>query len=373
MKTEKFLYQDKQWNFEGNNEKANMIICFGSQDLMTDEHYQSIKTHYPNAEIAMCSTAGEIFDTNVLDNTISGIAIEFEKTPFKTKMSNIANHKDSYQCGKEIAAQLNAKGLSHILVLSDGGLVNGSELVKGINSEVSEQVIVTGGMAGDGVNFEKTLVGLNGTILPGNVLCIGFFGDNLKVGHGSKGGWDEFGAQREVTKSENNVLYEMDGKNALELYKNYLGEKAKELPSSALLFPLSMEISEGKYVVRTILSIDEDNQSMTFAGDIPVGAKVKLMRANFDRLVDGAEDAATDVAQQLKKQNPDFAILISCVGRRLVLDQRIEEEVESVQDVFGENTDYIGFYSYGEISPLNPNSSCELHNQTMTITTYSES
>jgi len=220
--------------------------------------------------------------------------------------------------------------------------------------------------------LKKTFVGLNGEIDSGNVIAIGFYGHDLVVGHGSKGGWDEFGAERLVTKSESNVLYELDGKNALELYKTYLGDKTEELPGSALLFPISMEVSPGKHVVRTILAVNENAQSMTFAGDIPEGAKVKLMRANFDRLIDGAEDAAEGVVSLLGDEKPDLALLISCVGRKLVLDQRIEEEVEGVQEIFGEDTDYIGFYSYGEISPLNPNATCELHNQTMTITTYTE-
>jgi len=372
MKSEKFRLKGNKWFFEGDNQNVGLVICFGARSLITKENYKVIKERYPNAEITMNSTAGEIFNTSVSDDTISGVAIEFDKTKLESLQVNIADFLDSFTCGNHIMNTLNKEDLQHLFILSDGGLVNGSELVKGINAVKTHNIVVTGGLAGDGTKFEKTFVGLNGNIGSGNVIAIAFYGKDLVVGHGSKGGWDVFGAERLVTKSKKNVLYELDGQSALELYKTYLGDKANELPGSALLFPLSMEISSGKHVVRTILAVDEDSQSMTFAGDIPEGAKVKLMRANFDRLIDGAEDAAEKVVSILTNKKPDLALLISCVGRKLVLGQRIEEEVDGVKEIFGEDVNYVGFYSYGEISPLNQNATCELHNQTMTITTYSE-
>ena len=96
------------------------------------------------------------------------------------------------------------------------------------------------------------------------------------------------------------------------------------------------------------------------------------MKANFDRLIDGATGAAGTGRVALGTATPELAILISCVGRKLVLKQRVEEEVESVRDVLGESVVLTGFYSYGEISPFTPGAKCELHNQTMTITTMAE-
>jgi len=169
------------------------------------------------------------------------------------------------------------------------------------------------------------------------------------------------------------VLYELDGHSALQLYKRYLGEHASGLPATGLLFPLSLRTNEGDSgVVRTILSVSEIDQSLTFAGDVPVGSYARLMKANFDRLIDGAIGAARTSYQALGSSSPDLAILISCVGRKLVLKQRVEEEVEGVREILGERTVLAGFYSYGEISPFTPRASCELHNQTMTITTFSE-
>jgi hypothetical protein len=201
-------------------------------------------------------------------------------------------------------------------------------------------------------------------------VAVGLYGDEIKIGHGSVGGWDLFGPSRTVTKSHNNVLYELNGKSALGIYKSYLGNHAKDLPSSGLLFPLSVQTTQDSPpLVRTILAVDETAQSITFAGDIPEGSIAQMMQANFNRLIQGASDAASCAALGA---DAEFALLISCVGRKLVLKQRTEEEVETVQEILGGGVTLTGFYSYGEIAPIVKSGSCELHNQTMTITTLRE-
>ncbi len=350
------------------------ILVFGSREQLSNaERYNELKNLYPNSDIVLGTTSGEIIDVNVFDDSVVASAVEFEKTTTKAVSVNIENFNDSYEAGAELVKQLRAEeGLAHVFVLSEGVKVNGSELTRGMSENLPEGVSVTGGLAGDAARFEKTLVGLNGAPSPGNIVAVGFYGNSLKIGYGSVGGWDYFGADRLVTKSDSNVLYELDGQSALELYKMYLGEKAKELPGSALLFPLGMKYNEeSDSVVRTVLGIDEDANSMTFAGDIPEGSYVRLMKANFEKLIDGAGAAATNSSSAIGS-NCDFAILISCVGRKLVLDSRIQEEVEAVRDILGSQPSLTGFYSYGEISPIVANAKCELHNQTMTITTFSE-
>jgi hypothetical protein len=258
-------------------------------------------------------------------------------------------------------------------VLSDGIAVNGSELVRGMTSALPDSVTVTGGLSGDGSRFDRTFVIARSGPVEGAITALGFYGDRLKIGYGSLGGWDPFGPERLITRSSENVLFELDGKSALELYKLYLGEHASGLPATGLLFPLALRAPDSDAaLVRTILSVDEAEHSMTFAGDVPEGWFARLMRANFNRLVDGANGAARDSLEKIGDGPPDLALLISCVGRKMVLKQRIEEEVEAVRDVLGETTTMTGFYSYGEISPLMPGARCELHNQTMTITTLSE-
>ncbi len=360
---------------KGKIQNPQLILAFGNRKVITDSSiYNQIKGKYPDAEIIIASTSGEINDLGVMDDSIVLTAIEFAYTGVKTCSVNIADFEDSELAARSIVDKLNSPNLNHVFVVSDGQLINGSELVKGLNTLKNNKIAATGGLAGDGYDFTETLVGLNQEPSNGNIVAIGFYGDRLKVGFGSKGGWDAFGPERKVTKAEGNLLYELDGQNALELYKLYLGEAAEELPSSALFFPLSIRTQNmQESIVRTILSINEEDQCMIFAGDIPEGSIARLMKHNPDRLVDGAEEAAqTSVGKLGDFEEPELAILVSCVGRKIVLGQSIEEEVEVIRDLVGNNTAITGFYSYGEIAPFQYLSRCELHNQTMTITTFSE-
>ena len=351
---------------------ANLFLLFISPDFnLKDEVLLSLNEKYPKSTIIGCSTAGEISDVTVKDKTISLTAIQLEKTTLKKVSFQIKNMNCSYNAGEEIANELDRKDLKHVIVLSDGLNVNGADLVSGLKSKIPH-VSITGGLAADGSDFNKTFVINGDEIVDKTIIGLGFYGDDLKVGYSSKGGWDSFGIERLVTKSEKNVLYELDGMPALEIYKSFLGEHAKDLPSSGLLFPLSMRNSENTTpLVRTILAISKEAQSLTFAGNIPQDSYVRLMKANIDRLIGGAEDSAISANKDLKETS-EIAILISCVGRRLVLKQLVEEEVEVVRDVIGDKPCITGFYSYGEIAPFGEFSPCELHNQTMTITMLSE-
>jgi len=353
---------------------AQLVLLFGGSSVLKGKNwYVEIKKAYPNAHLFGCSTAGEISGTQVSDDSMVVTAVKFDYSRLQGAQVAISKLKDSFAAGERLGQSLDPKGLIHVLVLSDGLTVNGSELVRGLTKGLPPGVSITGGLSGDGERFKETVIFCDGPAEQNTVGVLGLYGERLKVGFGSMGGWDSFGPERLVTRSSGNVLYELDGKSALDLYKNYLGEHAKGLPATGLLYPLSLRIQEGAAgVVRTILSVNEMEKSMTFAGDVPEGAYVRLMKANFDRLIDGAVDAAKTSYEAIGSSAPDLAVLISCVGRKLVLKQRIEEEVEGVREILGDRTTLTGFYSYGEISPFSHNAKCELHNQTMTITTFSE-
>ncbi|MBM3779690.1 MAG: hypothetical protein FJW23_15865, partial [Acidimicrobiia bacterium] len=329
---------------------------------------------YPDACVAGCTTAGEISNDGVADETAVVTALQLEHTRCVPATVDLKDCDSSRAAGRRLAASLpDHQTLRHVLVFSDGLKVNGSDLVQGLTTSLPAEVIVTGGLSGDGSRFKSTAVVAGGTLREGAIVAIGFYGDRLRVGTGSLGGWDSFGLERLVTRADGNVLYELDGQSALSLYKKYLGEQARDLPASGLLFPLSVRAAgQTAGVVRTVLSVDEQADSMTFAGDIPVGSHARLMKANFDRLIDGAIRAARASAMSLAGGKADCALLISCVGRKMVLQQRVEEEIDGVRDVVGAGAVLTGFYSYGEISPFTPTARCELHNQTMTITTFAE-
>jgi hypothetical protein len=376
MKVALHQYSGSGWNHHPVNDtvdpsKVQLALCFSSKSILQEQQFLlSIREKFPAASIACCSTAGEIIHETVCDNTAVLAAMEFEDTRIGTAAVNIADFASSYEAAVALIQQLPKDELCYVLVLSDGSLVNGSELVKGFRS-AAKDLLITGGLAGDAADFKSTLTGLNGKAEPGKIIAIGFYGKKLVVTHGSQGGWDMFGLEKEITRSSGNVLFEIENENALDTYKKYLGSDAENLPGAALFFPIAVTIpGAATPVVRTILSIDEDKRTMTFAGDVPEGSQLRFMRANFDTLTMAA---ATAAQYSLKKSpSPDFALLISCVGRKLVLGPRIDEEVEAVCHTLGNSVPVAGFYSYGEISPFNDGGGCQLHNQTMTITSFYE-
>ncbi len=354
---------------------AQVLLLFGASAPLRDAKILAeLADRFPGAVLFGCSTSGEIAGPTVRDDTLVATAIRFERSSVRVAAVDLAAAEESRSAGLRLATRFSSEGLRHLFVLSEGVRVNGSELVAGLAAGTAPGVAITGGLSGDGARFHETFVLVDGVAQGGKIAALGLYGERLQVGYGSMGGWDPFGPERVVTRSEGNVLHELDGQSALELYKRYLGPHAAELPASGLLFPLSLRspAAEGPGVVRTILGVDEARGSMTFAGDLPVGSLVRLMRANFERLIDGATVAARTSLPPLAGSAPELAILISCVGRKLVLGQRTEEEVEAAQELLGGATPLAGFYSYGEISPFTPSARCELHNQTMTITTLSE-
>lgn len=367
----------KRWSVTNRpriDSRRTLVLLFGpSSFLDSAESLNELLGDYRESVVMGCSTAGEILGTQIFDDSMSAAIVRFDHTDLRMASAPVQSAEGSFVAGQDIARQLKDPRLKGILVLSDGLNVNGSELVRGLNSEVSPSVIVTGGLAGDGDRFRRTWVLQDRTPKPGFVTAVGFYGDRIRIGHGSKGGWDRFGPERRVTKSRGNVLFALDGRPALQLYKEYLGDRASGLPATGLLFPLALRATQEdvKSLVRTILSVNEDDQSLTFAGDIPEGAYAQLMKANFDRLVQGASEAATSTRLASDGNAATLAVAISCVGRRLVLGGRTEEEIEATLDVLPKGTQQIGFYSYGEISPY-ATGTCDLHNQTMTLTTLSE-
>lgn len=356
------------------SESTNLVLAFGERTFLEkNTPYKKLKSLYPKAQIVICSTAGQISNTNLIENNLVATAIAFEKTKIKVSEVDILLNADIQVLGNTIKENLLAVDLKSILIISEGSFINGTELINELILQTEGIVPIFGGLAGDEYNFEKTIVGLNEDASPGKIVAIGFYGDAIHFGFGSEGGWSDFGPEREVTQSDKNVLYKIGDRFALDLYKEYLGKYADELPGSSLYFPLSMkENVTSAPIVRTILSIDEVNKSMTFAGNIPVGSMVRLMKGNFDKLIDASYKVAALIHSK-QTNKPQLALLVSCVGRKIVLGNRIEEEIEVVKEVFGDKMLVCGFYSYGEISPTLNKVACELHNQTMTITTMYES
>lgn len=349
-----------------------LILAFGSPEFFSDPAvFQQVKDALPDSLILGCSTAGEINNEGVSENTLVLSSASFARPEFRGAMVDFNGLDDSYEAGRRLGNQLKDDKLTSVFILGQGVNINGSAIIDGIRSVVGPNVVVTGGLAGDGGKFEKTFCALNDKVSDHNLVGIGIYNDSVKVSYGSMGGWEPFGPIRRVTKAKGNILYELDNEPALEVYKKYLGDYAEDLPGSGLLFPFAVlnENREETGLIRTILGVDEQGGSLTLAGDIPDGGRVRLMHAKTDGLVDGATKAAETTKQREGQLHSGLSVLVSCVGRKLVMGDEVEDEIDAVKHVLkGQTT--TGFYSYGEICPLYEETDCKLHNQTMTITHF---
>ena len=333
-----------------------LVLVFGSvKPLTAPGLLEILEEVFPQAELAGCTPAGEIGTGGVTDG-------------------EIVITEDSRAAGRRLGRALAEPELVHVLVLGQGVQINGSALIEGFADSLPGGVMLSGGLAGDGGAFSRTWTLSRHGLSERQIVAIGFSGRHVHLHHGSFHGWKPFGPVRKVTRCAGNVLYELDGQPALDIYKRYLGDYAKDLPASGLLFPFEMlgEDRSALGLIRTILGVDEAAGSLILAGNIVDCGYLRLMHASTDSLVDGAVAAAEEAFRPGTDAGESLVLLVSCVGRKLVMGTRVDEEVEAVAAVFGPQACIAGFYSNGEISPMRDLLTCHLHNQTMTITHIAE-
>lgn len=367
---------NEDWQYKGIKQTLNnpLVLVFANRLMLEDDAIlDDIVSEFPYRHIVYASTAGEIIDVDVFENSVTVLAIEFEKSSFVVKTDNIFNHnKNTNELGIALAKQMPTEGLKHLFVLSEGSFVSGTSLIKGLEQDTPPAVSITGALCGDDLRYEKTLASYNEKPKEGEIVLIGFYGESLEITFASYGGWQAFGPERTITRSEGSTLYEIDGKPALELYKKYLGDKAGEFAKSALLYPLNVKApGKTQAVVRAVVTPDAEHNSMIFADAVPQDSLVQLIMVSPDDIANGAQTASA-LAMQDRATTPQLALVISCIGRKVVMNQRVEEEIELVNEIVGSQAAIAGFYSYGEIAPFHGTQGCELHNQTMTITLISE-
>jgi hypothetical protein len=334
----------------------HLLLAFGTPDAFEQSAVHcALRGDFPDAELVGCSTAGDISSEGVTDGSVTVTAIQFRDPALAVAATTRANSRDSRAAGQRLGTQLASHHPHTIIVFGQGVAINGSALIAGIADVVGPDVAISGGLAGDAGAFRRTLVMTTG-------------------GVSDDAGWHSFGPERLVTHADGNLLHAIDGEPALDLYKRYLGDYAARLPSSGLLFPFALLGDEYGSVglIRTILGVNEETRSLVMAGDIQTDARVRLMHARADQLIDGAETAAEQAFDDAPVDGDALSLMVSCVGRRLVLGERADEEIEAVSHVMGGKDAVAGFYSYGEIAPAERGNVCLLHNQTMTISRWVE-
>ncbi|MDE2076571.1 MAG: FIST C-terminal domain-containing protein [Burkholderiales bacterium] len=350
------------------------FVFADARHLASDSSLAQLKAALPNVNLIGCSTAGEISNEGVTNGGVVISAVNLAQPSFKLVTTDLADMGDSFAAGQRLASQLSDSDVHSVILLGQGVAINGSALIEGLQSRLPREVSISGGLAGDAGAFKQTWTVSDTAISPSQLVALGLSGPKLKLRHGSFHGWQPFGVLRRVTRCEGNVLYELDGEPALEIYKRYLGDYARDLPGSGLLFPFEMLGADRNELglIRTILGINEAQGSLILAGEVVQDGYLRLMHATTDSLITGAEIAAERVREESLPDEDGLALLVSCVGRKLVMGAHVDEEVEAVAAVFGRHATVSGFYSYGEISPTVKGLDCKLHNQTMTITYLSE-
>ncbi|MEZ0261457.1 MAG: FIST signal transduction protein [Alphaproteobacteria bacterium] len=351
--------------------KPQVAIVFATPGLWKDEKaMEEACATLQGCQVLGCSTAGEILGPRARTDSISALGMRFDTAQVKVAEAALNAPEESFYAGQMLGKGLNGPKLRGVFVLSPGLRVNGSALAKGLAGAFDKGVVVSGCMAGDGTSFANTFTLLNGRISQSRVVAFGVYGDHVTVKHGSRCGWKSFGPLRRVTRAAGNVLFELDGKPALALYREYLGDKAAELPASGLLYPLSVMKGDSRQdsgIVRTLVNVNPHEGSLVLAGEVAQGAQVRLMHVDTDTLIEGAGLAGRD-AGIWGAAGETATLMVSCLGRKLALGSDVDEEVEAVHKAIGGSSACAGIYGYGAFSPTGAQHAPELQNQSMAVT-----
>jgi len=375
MITEQFTLIPEDVEIEEFSFIPDLIIFFISPSFPKFDLLKEYRTTYPNCIITGCSTAGEIEDISVHLESAVITGVKFEKSKVVYNEVYLSSTEDDFSAGSDLIDKFNQEELKHIYVLSEGININGGDLVEGLRHHSSTDFSITGGLAADGYNALKTFVLTNDFSYVSDVIVgIGFYGNDLKVGFGALKGLTSLGVDRIVTKSEKNIVYEIDGEPAYGLINRLIGLDSFGVGNSLKLLPLSIRANViDRSTIRSITDLNKEEGYIKFSGNISEGSYLRLMKSNINRIINAAEGAAEESIIPIGNTHTDLAIITSCIGRRNVLKELVEEEIEAVRDVIGEDATITGFYSYGEISPYISNKKCQLHNQSIVVTTFSES
>lgn len=344
-----------------------LAIAFGDAAVLDhpDRPILQLAGAWAGRPLIGCSTGGQVLGDAVLDHTLVVVVVTFETTEVRSAHADLAHSGSARRAGRALATTLADPGLAAIFMLVDGLSVNGTALTRGI-CDVLPDVPVSGGLAADGGRFGHTWTVVDGKLVEGHVSVVGFIGADVEIGFGSMCGWDAVGPDRLVTRSFGNVLYEVDGRPASDLYLQHLDEREISTPECGWLFPMAVTDLDGRVVVRSVRDVNLSNGSVTFVGDIAQGSTLQLMRGSVDGLVHGAQLAA----KRATTGHECVAIAVSSLGRRAVLGDRSEEELSAVLDVLPDGVVLVGFHGYGELAPVDGTN--DVYDQTMTITTFGE-
>jgi len=186
----------------------------------------------------------------------------------------------------------------------------------------------------------------------GGVSGVLFAGD-VGVTTGLSQGCSPVGDIHEVTKAEDNILFELDGRPALDVFKDDIGDVlARNLERVGGYIHAALPVSGddgGDYLVRNVVGIDPDNKLVAIGERISAGDRVMFVRRDGPSAMEDLDRMLADVTSRATG-TPRAALYYSCVARGPNLFGPDSEELKAVQDALGENVPVIGFFANGEIS-----------------------
>ena len=336
---------------EINNSKNVLIQLFCGEIEKLDNYVKKLTSLFPEAVLIGATTDGEIENSNVLENsTVVAVSI-FENTTLKVAYENSENE---YEIGKNLIKKLLTSDTKVIIAFSEGLGFNAERFLEGANQFLNKNIILAGGLAGDNSRFEKTFVVCNDKIYEKGAVGVSLNSDVLRAVNFYNFGWEGIGIEHTITKSKDNIVYEIDGIKADEFYSKYLGKEVKDkLPKTGIIFPLIVK-RDNKDVARAVISKNEDG-SLVFGGVLKEGERVKIGIANEQNIVN--LDVEFDFL-------PESFFIYSCMARKSVVDI-IEKEIMP----FAKIAPTAGFFTYGEFFTLQK---ARFFNQTMTLLALSE-
>ncbi len=384
---------DKEESFEAGKEAAleavneisgdpKILFVFAAREYDRNELLKGVCSVSGTIPMIGGTTAGELSTKGFSTNSVVVLALNSNSLEFTTGIG-VDMGADELQCGKSLVADLSKKhtfddALS-LLVFPDGLGGDGCKVIDGINSALTDKLEIVGGCLGDGDEFGRTYQFYDGNVYEDSIPGLLISGkSSFRTGIGVRSGFESIGNKMFCTESDGNIVKKIDGVNALELYKELLGEeRSKRLPGIFLEYPFGLidekvAISGEEYFqLRCGLTADENEGSISCAGSIPEGSAITITAGSRSDLINGARLAAEQAKTSLGDVRPKLTMVFSCVGRKLVLGRRVSEEIDVVQKTIGSDVPLIGFYTYGEIGPIDKdrNSLCEakFHNETLVI------
>ena len=328
-----------------------------NDDLHIRRVQKELKACFPTAPVIGTTTGGEVFNGGIVDHsTVISVAV-FERSRVRVSFSD---EKDSLKLGRQLAEGLKDRDQKVMIAFADGLGSNGDRILRGLH-EVSPEVPVAGGLAGDMFTFTGTYTFTQDFLSKTGGVCACIYTDRIHINTLYNLAWIPIGKEMTITKAEGNRIYEIEGRPAVEIYKEYLGKDAETLlPHIAIEFPLVFE-RDGKLVARACLGIDDDG-AMVYEGDINEGERVRFSIWDTGEMLDGAGTAL----KVIRGVPVEGIFVYTCAARKYLMGKEVEVETKYLQSV----APTVGFLTYGEF--FTDRGTKSFFNYTITLITLSE-